>query len=560
MSPQSLFSMSLILFGMEAYCQIPMRGSSGDSSYCQDLKPITKSLLAGSLLGKSDKIELTGFKEDSRYGLPLSPFWTLLKACLQVGGNAKYEIRSRDLPAPDRLRLWGAAARNGSLSGGEGWRMKGLALAGRVSIERYPRFLVSLRVEILDANGSRVDAVDIPDLKPFESEDRMDAEFFPRLYGPKAMALAEIHQRTVERVDKALVGSGRPPVLPGFRFAFRNGSEAVEARVTEELKRALIGHFGFLLDASAKDSLVLTDDCALSFRFRSGAIFAADSVIEPPPMIDRFRAWDVKGFTVLLDPTTAGSEAGAPRPAMQVAFAQVSDRFPDLGRTIAREIDSNFAQAYGRNAGRPDFAYLRKVFQGKETRILKGRLVNPGSAVDTIAYSWATADVYLKSLEQRVQRGQRFDVGMTLLRLYQDKPNSGRFWGIVSQDWTTRTVGGGPAYRDDGILFVNFDLDPGSGTLQAFRIYYRFWFYKYKHDIWRKVPGQAPIRVSRKQRMAEAISAALDHEAALPPEIRFGRFEESANRFIPDSSDRGIAGVDMDLLRRMRDDLVEVMQ
>jgi hypothetical protein len=538
------------------------RASLGSVDLCSEIQPISKLLFNGAPNPKAQPVTLSAFQSDSRYGLPLDEVWTLLEECVRKEGHSSVSIHVKNLPGPKPLR---ALIRKGKdLSKSESalplkWRVDSLNLFGEISIERFPAFTVKLKVSLLGQGADSIHSTTLPDLKKLETHAKLAASLFPRLYGKNAMDIAEVHQTVVEHLERVLFANENGSALPGHAFAFVNNLAYVEKGPLTELRNTLIGHFGFSLDDKAMDKINLTPNGSLEFQFKNASSIKIDSIVDPPGMVDRFRSWDVNSFTVLLG--SSGSESmPKQRIPMVVPFSKISDQFPNLSMTIEKEIDSNLAQAYGKNMGRPDFDYLKRVFQGKETRILKGRLINPNSEVDSVNYSWANADTYLKSLEQRVEKGQRFEVGLTLLRLYQDKPNSGRFWGIVSQTWNTRFINGSGHYRDDGILFVNFDLKPGDGSLERFRIYYRFWFYKYKKDILRKRSGLPPVLVTRKQRMAEVISATLDHEAAIPPEVTFGRWDETENRYVTDPNDRGISGVDMDLLKMMRDDLLEVMQ
>lgn len=544
---------SNLLLSLALLAAVPAApGEMADTeSACPVLSPVAGELLRSAQSRAPLPDRLIAPREDSRYGLPLSDFWPLWRECL--GNSAAREIEVADRPGPAALRALhraGRADRYGAPAGP--------GLAAEVSIERYPAFRAGLRICLLGPRADTVQCASIPDLKALETVPALASSFFPRLYGSKAFDLVEFRQNAVVRLEKALFRAGSAGVLPGDRYAFSGGSGTAEPEQLEILTRVLTGHFGLILEDGAPGKASLETDGSLRFMPQAGAALRVDSMVEAPALVDRHRAWDVDNFTVLIGkrPTPDGRRQAIP---MVVPFSKVSDQFPDLGRTIQREIDSNLAQAYGRSLGRPDFGYLGRVFRGKETRILKGRVINTAAGVDSVQYAWTTADAYLRSLRERVEAGQRFEVGLTLLRVYQDRPNSGRFWGIVSQTWTTRFQEGG-RYRDDGILFVNFDLKPGSGALEQFRIFYRFWFHNYRKDIRRQGPDREPVLVTRKQRLAEAITATLDQSADLPPEISFGRMDDAGSRFILDPTDRGISGVDMDLLRTMRDDLLHVMQ
>ena len=553
--------------GIAAASPADISNHAGGGDYCAEIRPLVNAVARKipSSNSKSTPFAITGFPEDGRYGVPLNDFWNLTEECLHQSGFSGTTIHVRNLPGTVPLRAYlkdtGVMKANGSANPSGAWHLDSLNLSASITIERLPAFKLGLNVQILNGGDEIIASEILSDLKGLESEPQLSGSFFPRIYGKKAMDLSESHQNMVERIEQTLFTGDVPKYTLSLPFTFTNAMTDADPGTVSELTRTLKGHFAFAFNEKAGQAIRLTPEGSLEFRFKNGTGVKLDSMVDAPAMVDRYRAWDVNSFTVLLGSSHGqGREGGGPAPAMVIPFSQVSDQFPALSETIRREIDSNLAQAYGKNMGPPDFDYLKKVFQGKETRILKGRLINPKSDIDSVNYSWATAETYLNSLQKRVEKGQRFEVGMTLLRLYQDKPNSGRFWGIVSQTWTTRFLNGSAHYRDDGILFVNFDFKPGVKALENFRIYYRFWFYKYKQDIMRKRAGKEPVLVTRRQRMHEVITATLDQAAPLPPEVTFGRWDDKEKRYVEDAGDRGVSGVDMDLLKLMRDDLMDVMQ
>jgi hypothetical protein len=143
-----------------------------------------------------------------------------------------------------------------------------------------------------------------------------------------------------------------------------------------------------------------------------------------------------------------------------------------------------------------------------------------------------------------VRTGKRFHVSLAIIWMYQDLKSPNRFWAVVKQQWETRDASGRSLYQDDGFLFLNFDLDALQRP-QNLLVNYRLWFYNYK-----QIDPKTGLKPH--ERLAQDILGALDSRN--PVEIQFGRLE--GDRWVADPKQRGLSGIDTDLLIRMGDDLV----
>lgn len=221
----------------------------------------------------------------------------------------------------------------------------------------------------------------------------------------------------------------------------------------------------------------------------------------------------------------------------------ISEEAP-LGVRIRSLVEDSLARAFGYRGGPPDFDYLSKVFQGKDRGILKGKLKVDPAGREQVQYYWESPADWIGSIRRLVQGGNRLKVNLAVIWVYQDKHSRDRYWAVVKQGWETLDPGGRKLYRDDGFLFLNFDLD-GKHNPCNLSVRYRLWFYNYKNP-------DARTGLKRYQLIARDIRGALDEKA--DAQINMGHLE--GDRWVPDAGKRGLSGVDRSLLERMTNDLV----
>lgn len=242
---------------------------------------------------------------------------------------------------------------------------------------------------------------------------------------------------------------------------------------------------------------------------------------------------------IRFDEVGLGQKAAKPKPSIP---SQKIDEETSLGLSILRLVEDSLAQAFGKQGDKPNFEYLSKVFQGKQKNILKGRAIQ--GKEEKVQYYWTSADEWVTSLKEMVGAGKRFQVSLAIIWMYQDLNSPNRFWAVVKQQWETVDANGSTLYRDDGFLFLNFDLDELKKP-RNLRVNYRLWFYNYK---------QTDVKTGLKphERLAQDIRGALDPQN--PVEIQFGRLV--GDRWVADPAQRGLSGIDRDLVNRMGEDLV----
>jgi hypothetical protein len=541
------------------------------AALCREIQPFADSL-ARSLESRQDGSpdRIIAADQDSRYGLPLTAFWSLLEGCWGQAGHKALMVKVRRFPAPAPLKAFCKAPVDTVSNNGNRLSLGTRNLFGEIAIERIPKFRVSLKVSVLDNRAKTLREENLPDLMRLKAYSDLFTSLLIRTEGRAAMESLEDFQHAGEVLERALYSQGKSRALPDQAFAFSHAWTFKDTSGLALVRRILRDHFGFQLEppgAKVASRIRLLTDGAVEFRFPQGDSLRVDSVVEPPFRVRFNSGWDIKNYTVLLDPPNQAGNSGSrsgPLPTVKrdtlvVPFAKASDRFPKLAASIREALEDKLAKAYGADMGPPDFPYLEQVFSGKESRILKGRVISKREHFEKVQYAWVSGESYLNSLRDKVKLGYRFDVNLDLLRLYQDRVGSTRFWGVVYQDWITRDTKGGKAYHDDGILFVNFDFEPKSGKLEKFRIYYRFWFYNYLTDTWVNGPDGKRKIVTRKERLGDVISAAIAKSHPLPTNVEFGTLNERTGAFKPDPGARGLSGVDTDLLELMRDDLLEII-
>lgn len=215
-----------------------------------------------------------------------------------------------------------------------------------------------------------------------------------------------------------------------------------------------------------------------------------------------------------------------------------------LGIRIRQLVEDTLAHAFGHNGGPPDLGYLQKVFQGKEKGILKGKVKVDANGKETVQYYWDSPADWIASIKKISESGNHLKVSLAIIWVYQDKLSPSRFWAIVKQGWETIDVNGRLLYRDDGFLFLNFDLD-GKHRPCNLSVKYRLWFYNYKH-------ADQKSGLKRFQLIERDIRGALDDKADVS--INMGHIE--GDKWVMDTKMRGLSGVDRGLLNHMTEDLV----
>lgn len=259
------------------------------------------------------------------------------------------------------------------------------------------------------------------------------------------------------------------------------------------------------------------------------------------------RKWDGKSFlTQTIDGVVENGRVVKPAHFDTMTFKEaglVNEDSP-LGIRIRTLVEDTLAYAFGRYGGLPDFGYLSAVFEGKDKGILKGRVKVDPSGVEHVQYYWESPSDWLASLRKLCNNGNHLKVTLAVIWVYQDKHNLNRYWAVVKQGWETLDARGRRIYRDDGFLFLNFDLDAKNNPCNL-SVRYRLWFYNYKHPDPRS-------GMKRYQLIERDIRGALDENA--DAKINIGRLE--GDRWVLDSGKRGLSGVDRALLNRIAEDVV----
>jgi hypothetical protein len=186
----------------------------------------------------------------------------------------------------------------------------------------------------------------------------------------------------------------------------------------------------------------------------------------PSRMIPDSLHWDKKSFQAQTVPakfqdgneTQAARFESIPLASLGGGTTRIDDLSNPLGERLARMVEDTLAHAFG-NDGKPDFPYLAQVFSGESKSILRGTAQKNAKGEESVRYAWETPRDWLIRLKTAVeQKGYRYKVNLAIIWVYQDNLDPNRFWAVVKQDWQTLDGKGKPAYRDDGFLFLNFDL------------------------------------------------------------------------------------------------------
>lgn len=284
----------------------------------------------------------------------------------------------------------------------------------------------------------------------------------------------------------------------------------------------------------------------------------AGSPGKPEKLLPDSLKWDGKSFlTQTVEARIQAGKVVTPPRFEEVGFVEAGmehrahagpDRIEEespLGARIRSLVEDSLAYAFGRNGARPDFEYLGRIFQGTHAGILKGRVKLGPDGEEQVQYFWETPVNWVASLRKAADAGNRFKVSLAIIWVYQDKHSPNRFWAVVKQEWSTLGKDGQINYRDDGFLFLNFDLD-GKRNPVNLSVNYRLWFYNYKRP-------DPKTRMKRHELIARDILGALDEQAGVT--INFGRLEN--DQWVLDNRQRGISGIDRNLVNKMAADLVD---
>jgi hypothetical protein len=284
------------------------------------------------------------------------------------------------------------------------------------------------------------------------------------------------------------------------------------------------------------------------------SVVSAGEPVSPEGLLPDSLRWDRKSFQAQTVParfrdgveTQAARFESIPLESLDGRASRIDDLNNPLGERLARMVEDTLARAFG-NGDKPDFAYLAQVFSGESKSILRGTAARNAKGEESVRYFWVTPREWLLQLRNAVERkGFRYQVNLSIIWVYQDNLDPNRFWAVVRQDWQTLDGKAKPAYRDDGFLFLNFDLD-SNRLPRNMRVNYRLWFYNY---------GKPRKDQPRWLRTANDIRGALDPNA--DANIDFGRMV--GDKWVPDANERGLSGIDRQVLGQMSSDLIGALR